>query len=491
MTAASFRTLDEDAEDDSISAGVYAALLAQGLRSLQAQGAFCDCVLIAQKARFRVHQIVLAAGRTPIRTHILDGISMSLTGGPAPPPKPLELTLRGMPSPAGDAVDQMLGDAYGGNSFEDAAMRIRELWCDGRLCDMRIAAGGGVFVAHQAVLGAASATLRDYIAEQSSELAGARQCETRGEARAVDKGLVPRALLLELNGITQADAVGTVLDHIYGGVGFTEEYEASSAIVNEEVLQLCTAFDLPILRSKAEQWKFQGDEEVAAKDIAFPALSTIKYNSLESVPRALSRVAAEARLSRQEAKTLQRIRQAFEERPVWLEHALASHLPGATDSKTLSKLIPFVAYQWADSPWMGALVRLGWDPREHPEESKGLQVIEFKDPFLAGVVVNAADKRKRTIDSDFTNPPVLPRQVYQLVDIKDVFVSDLIRDAAVSTECTKKAGWLDPFVVDAIHQRLVMRSEELRERFEAMPASLGGHRGACGRPPKRARISGA
>jgi len=101
---------------------------------------------------------------------------------------------------------------------------------------------------------------------------------------------------------------------------------------------------------------------------------------------------------------------------------------------------------------------------------------------------------------------------YQLVDIKDEYVALLVDTAEVSEVCNRQTGWLDRVVYEGIRNRLVIRSQQMREKLatkekaaraesrrilkeQAARAerrrSLKEQREKALRPAKRARTGGA
>jgi hypothetical protein len=496
--------------------------------------------------------VVLAAQNknNPFRRSILEGsaVADAKTGSALFSPQPRELQLEGIRP---DQVNGLLDVAYGkdsGASFDGVVSGLRALREDGRLCDARVKAGDKTFPIHQVVLAAASASLRDFITSAVADLTGGATTPNQPQ-------LAPEDVEIELQAFKCGEALGIVLDHVYGSL---ETYRPTSQAVNTEVFQMCTAFDLPVLRGLADKWRpdeAQGgvqragsrpgaakaastqadrrgepaqeqeqEPEPAAASAPVPvhkqeeapvpaanprqalpelkaadfertmkALQTLRFDNWRDVPPMPPRNIAEAGLKRHEVKLLEHLRKAFEQRPVWLQGPLLERIlnvaPTIFDYDTLQRLFPRVAYQWNDGPWATAFTRLGWDPRQKAEASK-FQVLEFRDPALKGISRKEVDK---SVDYQFRRPPVLQRQYYQFMDIKDETVSSFIGESEVEEECTKKFGWLKDWVLEACQQRLINLSDEMRarERIADTPRPSKSHTVAAtaGRPQKRARIS--
>mmetsp|Transcript_169716 Transcript_169716/g.538990 ORF Transcript_169716/g.538990 Transcript_169716/m.538990 type:complete len:226 (+) Transcript_169716:1254-1931(+) len=172
-------------------------------------------------------------------------------------------------------------------------------------------------------------------------------------------------------------------------------------------------------------------------------------------------------LSKQDKKLLGKLREAFEERPVWLEQALSKRVPSWAEEGALYRLLPFLAYQWTDGPWQKGYTRLGWDPREDSEEAAVLQVLQFRDPHFKKGMKDDEEPE----DCSFRRPPSQKIQYYQLTDIQDDYITSLVDMAETLEECDKKSGWLPQFVLDVAKDRLAVKSQMLREKIAQRAAS--------------------
>lgn len=552
------------------------ALLSR-LRELRARGRLCDVLLTAggdgQAGRQVAHQAVLAAVSKVFRGYLIEagaaeaGADEAAKLGLSPPPKPQELRIEGLADP-GRAFDAAVRFVYGplpgeppaaladfpklaaawglpasGVLAEDVLAGLRELRARGTLCDIVLAVGGRRFVAHQAVLAAASEPLRRYIMDKLRELVE----EASASSRLFSAGEQPpsvvdsRAVVLSLEGVAQGDALRIVLDFIYGKLRPGAVPLLASAAVLQDVRQLAVSLELPLLQAAAARWSVKapaaplpsswpgqppqaakpapsdaappedagGDEEAEDEEEeeeeegeaaeadggetdeagqliddkttelerALYALRHMRFDSEDAVPSS-STLTEEPRMGR-DVRMLERLREAFRERAVWLETALLRRLPASADETTLTRLLPFVAYQWIDGPWQKGYTRLGWDPRECPEEAAPLQVLQFRDPHW-----QAGDEQK-PVDHTFRRPPSQKTQCYQLTDLMDDFVTSLIGSCDLQDECCKKSGWLAPFIFDALRDRLSLRSQMLRERLAAKAAAEKASVKAAGRGQKR------
>jgi len=210
----------------------------------------------------------------------------------------------------------------------------------------------------------------------------------------------------------------------------------------------------------------------------------------------------------EEAGILERVRQLFEERPVWLRGPLEDQLkryrfvPNVT---TMQEVLRVVAYLWSDGPWRSAYVRLGFDPRsiENAEEAQKLQVIDFRDRFFrqqhayfeavqAARSGKSGEKAGATVDYHFRTAPANRSQLYQFTDIEDDIVQEILRDATPAERADEKSGWFAPSGLSAIRERMAVKAEIMRRCKQAEMLSLqgGAEKKAIEAAPKQAALRG-
>jgi len=125
---------------------------------------------------------------------------------------------------------------------------LRQLFDRGELCDVVFVVAGQTFMAHRAVLAAASHGFLQPLAELSNAEMSLTPNELQKE--------LPE---MQLEGIANPEAVRAMLDYIYGPrQGATREYRPSSEDANNDVLRLAQRFQLPQLQDDAERWLAQG-----------------------------------------------------------------------------------------------------------------------------------------------------------------------------------------------------------------------------------------
>jgi len=386
------------------------------------------------------------------------------------------------------------------------------------------------------VLAAASLPLRRYFADSLNGLlppASEGSSSNRGSLGFAQVTAEP--MELELQGSSSPEAIGAVLDHIYGE---KKPLKASGDLL-QELMRLASLLELPHLMEQLASLHPPKHAAAVAQASAVgngtidpdpPVLLKAHFN-IEGVPDGypgkdiMSMIGALDSHGRRTANAFEKLQSLFLERPVWLEEPLRQQLPASLTPEVLMLLLPLVAYQWSDGPWQTAYARHGWDPRDNAEEAKNLQVLEFHDPHFrrnsgSGAVCSNPKKKNRsvgnrsapTIDCHFRRPPSLSKMRYQLVDIRDDYITVLVDSSEVSEVCNRQTGWLDRVVCEGIRTRMTVRSQQMREKLalkekaaraerrrslkeQAARAerrrSLKEQRERALRPAKRARTGGA
>jgi hypothetical protein len=166
-----------------------------------------------------------------------------------------------------------------------------------------------------------------------------------------------------------------------------------------------------------------------------------------------------------ELDVLGRLYTLFESRSAWLWAPLKAHLKTQVDDAMLSRLLPFVAYQWTDGPWARAYTRFGWDPRADGEDAMWLQTIAFTDPHFRQPGAEKPVDVSQAVEYEFKKPPVCRVQYYQLEDLTDTFIQDVVESCDLEEECDPKFGWLPDAILDAVRSRMVFKSHELRQKI--------------------------
>lgn len=505
--------------------------LAYGLSKLREEGLFCDVFFAAggvqnasQHRWVGAHQVVLAAGNTGFRTRLSCDAISDLDS----PPEPLEVQLHGISR--FEAVEDAVTSAYGlGNNVRSpsACRHDAQLLADGlqlceeriegtgevltamasemqsmrkrgHLCDLILRVGDAKFHAHQVILAAASTGFKQYMTEHRCQLLP-KVVPPHGvglfkQLSALPNVKTTQPLELELQGISHEEAVLAMLDYAYGEERSTAFLPTARESLKDLVV-LAGALDLPKLRDAAAARLCEGDEPQPSYEHAL--LQVARFDDdREKLPDMLPDM---PKLMTRESKVLEKLFDAFEERPLWLELPLSARLPASVTvgSDILKRLLPYVCYRWKDGPWKNTYCRLGFDPREEEADSKWLQVINFRDPHFKPVHAKA-EAANPVPDHTFRRPPSEKVQQYQLLDIRDDFVHTLVKGAEGVEAVDKKYGWLPQVMFEAVNYRLQLKSLHLRDKKASGAATAGPSRGrrsslatSEGPRAKGARIGGA
>jgi len=151
----------------------------------------------------------------------------------------------------------------------------------------------------------------------------------------------------------------------------------------------------------------------------------------------------------------QLLKKLFDERPVWLKNVLMRESTKYLKYESFhifKKCLSFLAYSFKDGPWKHTYVRYGYDPRGDPHAFK-YQVIDVGNIEKQGKydALSLSYKRNEfdTYDPSFTEPPTKLRQIYQLCDVGDVEVKQILEKEYQIIEnkedlkpCDRKYGWL-------------------------------------------------
>lgn len=440
--------------------------LAAGLCELQIKGSLCDLVLVVGGERLPAHQAVLAAASAPLRRYILDSLAALLEQHAAPREAASEASKARAPQVSCEPVELELA----GVSCPEAAR---------------------VFLNHvygapgAAPLPDTEAAIRDVLRlAHAFELPRLRESAAQWLSRGVNAGNAPERLsICEEFGFV---ALGSRIQELAS--------EQAAPLRPQQSPEPESSMDQPEQREEeetGEQGKSVRDAILADPalmsgmtelDCAMLCISTAHFadTSVPDAPRRHIVEDMEKTRTRQDARTLERLYDLFDQRPVWLEGPLLKQLPAHVEQSTVLRLLPCVAYQWRDGPWQTAYARYGWDPRDHPEEAKWLQVIDFRDPHLRGARPVARGSQAVS-DCHFRRPPSQRKESYQLVDIKDDYITDIVRGSEPSEECSRRTGWLEQVLYDAFRERLTVRSQQLRERQAAREQAEKGKKRSAGR----------
>lgn len=297
-------------------AATRAEQLACELHALWEEGLFCDVALVTGETCALGHQVVLGAACTVLRDCFLSGTTMPALASSSPalsssadpsqvagpvlpaPPQPRELRLeaelldqvyRGSSARCASYMLQQ-GGGSGTSEVELGTIQsdpaaivagVQELRSKAQLCDLvLVTKSGAKFVAHQAVLAAASNVFRDYLIDEggglAQELRGGQVAVGTEAAKgastpAASSSVWPEMLQpfeLEFDCISQPEALCALLDYVYG----TLKTLPGTLESLEDLLRLADGLDLTGLAALAKpQWKAMARAARSAAKLAAAA----------------------------------------------------------------------------------------------------------------------------------------------------------------------------------------------------------------------------
>ncbi|KAH7246413.1 RNA polymerase III transcription factor IIIC subunit-domain-containing protein [Fusarium tricinctum] len=147
---------------------------------------------------------------------------------------------------------------------------------------------------------------------------------------------------------------------------------------------------------------------------------------------------------------------AFEERPVWTRRSLLNHLGGKLKNwNELKKYLNYAAYQFKGGPWRDGVVPYGIDPRTDPKY-RTYQTLMFKLPKQKRAQHGQTWKSLRKIQmgplkeflEELSESHVFDGEtfhtdgkVWQVCDITDPLLKELLENAAIRPEWDPSSGW--------------------------------------------------
>ncbi|KAH8106055.1 RNA polymerase III transcription factor IIIC subunit-domain-containing protein [Cristinia sonorae] len=208
------------------------------------------------------------------------------------------------------------------------------------------------------------------------------------------------------------------------------------------------------------------------------------YYTDKDVPTTPTAAVEEQRFSA-DVQILERLKKLFEERPVWTRAAIFNQFEPLEVREIVNSkiLLPLVSYVFQDGPWRDTQVRLGYDPRVHPE-ARFYQRLYFRNinkPIVRPSVIGRRQDGRNEIANAragdafgkedrrshiFDGVTVSETAAFQLCDIEDAMLKEMIEDDDDLREtCHERDGWYTSYQFDRIKMIL-------RHKFFAL---LAGH----------------
>lgn len=146
---------------------------------------------------------------------------------------------------------------------------------------------------------------------------------------------------------------------------------------------------------------------------------------------------------------------AFEDRPIWTRRSLLNHLGKKLDSwNELKKYLNYAAYQFKGGPWRDCVVPYGLDPRTHPKyreyQTLMFKLTKHKRPLGPAAVRTYRRPEKieeRQVPAGVTSHIFdgetydTDGKVWQVCDITDPLLRELLDGAAVRSAWDISSGW--------------------------------------------------
>ncbi|KAJ4958367.1 hypothetical protein NE237_025478 [Protea cynaroides] len=154
----------------------------------------------------------------------------------------------------------------------------------------------------------------------------------------------------------------------------------------------------------------------------------------------------------------------FDERPIWHRHSLTQRLHDEGlefGGHLLKRLLFRTAYYFSTGPFRLFWIRKGYDPRKDPESRK-YQKIDFRvPPALRNFGdANAADVELKVRWKDICAFKVFPlknQTCFQLCDLADDYIQEVIRKPSDLPICLCSTGWFPSYVLDSLRLLVQVR----------------------------------
>ncbi|ODV58588.1 uncharacterized protein ASCRUDRAFT_10170 [Ascoidea rubescens DSM 1968] len=161
-------------------------------------------------------------------------------------------------------------------------------------------------------------------------------------------------------------------------------------------------------------------------------------------------------------ETIEFLQKKFDEKPIWLTFHLEYLIPYHIKS-FLSSALPYVSYSFIYGPWKHAYIKIGYDPRTSPD-SKLLQTellsirgyhnkrIKLFCEFQLSNNNPNSNQIPKEYEFDGNNLPLT--LLFQLENIKDPLIIDLLGHAIINESPNITSGWYDTATIKGVRRIL-------------------------------------
>ncbi|KAK8869733.1 hypothetical protein IAR55_000301 [Kwoniella newhampshirensis] len=204
-----------------------------------------------------------------------------------------------------------------------------------------------------------------------------------------------------------------------------------------------------------------------------------------------------------DSQLIQRLRDLFDERPVWMRHSLLGQLAEEDRREVLriKSYIPSVAYIMGTGPFWKCLVKFGYDPRIDSESRRYQRIFFYPNKRTIRNPLNVdpaeeddddkakgwwmAEQERRVENKE--RPPVVPKKAhvfdgqylhrergdYQLCDVTDPLIAKYINEPSrLLSVCSPISGWYPPSLFTLIKTLVRIKYMYMWETSQPAPDDL-------------------
>ncbi|ODQ58831.1 hypothetical protein WICANDRAFT_84550 [Wickerhamomyces anomalus NRRL Y-366-8] len=168
--------------------------------------------------------------------------------------------------------------------------------------------------------------------------------------------------------------------------------------------------------------------------------------------------------------TLDILKKLFDEKPIWIRKHLEAILPNPL-KPCLKYALPQISYSFTKGPWRQSYIKFGIDPRTSPKygkyQTEGFRVPNYFQKIPKGFMSEIPNGVSASFQFDGTQVPLTLS--FQLENILDEQVQDLLKKAIIRTECDFQDGWYDALSMFKVRRLMRYKLKVLVDggRFES------------------------
>jgi general transcription factor 3C polypeptide 5 (transcription factor C subunit 1) len=155
-------------------------------------------------------------------------------------------------------------------------------------------------------------------------------------------------------------------------------------------------------------------------------------------------------------ETLKILHALFEKKPIWIRKHLEAVLPVSL-KPCLKYSLPQIAYTYTKGPWRQAYIKFGIDPKSSPKyavyQTEGFRVPNFSKSLPKGFISEVPNGVSKVFKFNGDELPV--SLLFQIQNITDPMVKDLLSKSEIRTVVDFNDGWYDSLTIAKL--RALMR----------------------------------